>query len=148
VIHQAIEKKPEKAFRERIAKGLVQEYPILKCGGDKMHAALSTSIRKRANNFHDKIVKIVSAPSTSKRKVPESSDQPESSSSSSQDTISTLEDRSNYTQSHGIKCFFEEYPDMRSPESVSMGIGYIKSLMKIRDLTSMLLRKEDKNVTV
>ena len=112
VIHQALKKKPERAFRERIAKGLVQEYPILKCGGDQKHSALSTSLRKRANNYHAKIAKIVSAPSTSKQKGPKSNDESESLSTCSQDTISTLEDRTNYAKANGIKSFFKENPDM------------------------------------
>ena len=40
VIQKTLKKKRERAFRKRIAKGLVLDHPILKRGGDQKHSAL------------------------------------------------------------------------------------------------------------
>ena len=110
VISQAMGKKPSKELRDRIAKGLVEEYPVLQSTGNKPYAALSTSIRKRANNQESKLRKIAKAEISS------------TDGSSGAETITTFAHRQSFIEEHGVKKFFEEFPQMQSAETVSFDI--------------------------
>ena len=57
VIQKTLKKKRERAFRKRIAKGLVQEHTILKRGGDQKHSALPTSLRKKLTIITTKLLR-------------------------------------------------------------------------------------------
>ena len=109
IINQAIGGKPDKAFQDHVTKGIVREYSVLKCGGPKDYVALSTSIRKQANNYESKIKLL----STALVPVGNSSD-----SSLSKATFTTMEHKQLIIKERGIKEFFEEFPQMQDLDQV------------------------------
>ena len=109
---------------------MVKKYPISQGRGSSSHAALSTSIRKRANYPQRKLSKLLVQSDFSENGIEKSilftlilsdnsAEDSNTNLSLSTETISTAEDSKNYAKIYGIDAYFKEFPALRNVDAVS-----------------------------